>query len=539
MALLRTISLLGKTSIRFLHSRSGAKVAVLGASGGIGQPMSLLLKVCPLISHLSLYDLVKTVGVGADLSHISTPAKVSAHNGPENLQSALEGADVILIPAGIPRKPGMTRDDLFNVNASIVRDLIEGVAEHAPNAIICIISNPVNSTVPIAAQVLKKKGVYDPKRLFGVTTLDLVRASTFIAELKSLDVRAVNCPVVGGHSGITIIPVLSNCKPSVTFEPEEAKRLTERIQNAGTEVVKAKEGSGSATLSMAYAGMRFAHSVLEALNGKEGIIECALVDSDIVPGVSFMATPIMLGKNGLERNCGLPQLNTFEQDLLEHALPELKKNIERAVLLELFLWESMHGMSSFQRVQQWLTYTRQWHLLDAKWQDPELLAKKIAIVLRGMNKPIFHHRADCGDHVIVYNCRHIALRGFDWKRRDYYFDNRYPRGKASIPAFEIHKVDPCRIMFLEVYSALGGVFNLETRRRNIERLHLLADDVLPEHLLKNVSNQLEQVMRVPKRYDEYTAEERRKIPALFDWPKEFTLTEMEEEKTEEEKKPKP
>uniref|UniRef100_A0A5S6QK73 39S ribosomal protein L13, mitochondrial n=1 Tax=Trichuris muris TaxID=70415 RepID=A0A5S6QK73_TRIMR len=193
----------------------------------------------------------------------------------------------------------------------------------------------------------------------------------------------------------------------------------------------------------------------------------------------------------------------------------------------------MHGMSSFKRVQHWLTYTRQWHLLDAKWQDPELLAKKIAVVLRGMNKPIFHHR----NHVIVYNCRHIALKGFDWKRREYYFDNRYPRGKASIPAFEIHRVDPCRIMFLEVYSALGGAHDLHTRRRNIERLHLLADDVIPEHLMKNVSNQLEQVMRVPKRYDEYTEEERKAIPALFDWPEDFTITVMEEETSEGEKKP--
>uniref|UniRef100_A0A5S6QKM9 Malate dehydrogenase n=1 Tax=Trichuris muris TaxID=70415 RepID=A0A5S6QKM9_TRIMR len=331
MALLRISSLLGKCAIRSLHSTSGAKVAVLGASGGIGQPMSLLLKVCPLINHLSLYDLVRTVGVGADLSHISTPAKVSAHNGLENLRAALEGADVVLIPAGIPRKPGMTRDDLFNTNASIVRELVEGVAEYAADAIVCVISNPVNSTVPIAAQVLRKKGVYDPKRLFGVTTLDLVRASTFIAESKSLDVRAVTCPVVGGHSGITIVPVLSNCKPGVTFDEEEAKKLVERIQDAGTEVVKAKEGSGSATLSMAYAGMRFAHSLLEALNGKEGIIECALVDSDIVPGIPFMATPVMLGKDGLERNLGIPQLNASEKSLLERALPELKKNIEKGL----------------------------------------------------------------------------------------------------------------------------------------------------------------------------------------------------------------
>ena len=78
----------------------------------------------------------------------------------------------------------MTRDDLFNTNASIVRDLADACAQHCPKAIICIISNPVNSTVPIASEVFKKHGVYDPRRIFGVTTLDIVRANTFIADAK-------------------------------------------------------------------------------------------------------------------------------------------------------------------------------------------------------------------------------------------------------------------------------------------------------------------------------------------------------------------
>lgn len=93
-------------------------------------------------------------------------------------------SQVVIIPAGVPRKPGMTRDDLFNTNASIVRDLAKAVAEVAPKAFIAIISNPVNSTVPIASEVMQKAGVYDPNRIFGVTTLDIVRSNAFIAEAK-------------------------------------------------------------------------------------------------------------------------------------------------------------------------------------------------------------------------------------------------------------------------------------------------------------------------------------------------------------------
>jgi malate dehydrogenase len=311
--------------------KSGFKVAVLGASGGIGQPLSLLLKINPLISHLALYDIQHTAGVAADLSHCNTKARVTGHTGPAELKACLQDADIILIPAGVPRKPGMTRDDLFNTNASIVRDLADAAAQTAPKALVGIIANPVNSTVPIASEVYKKHNVYDPKRIFGVTTLDIVRANTFIAEGQKLDVSQVNCPVLGGHSGVTILPVISQCKPSVKFNDADLKKLTERIQEAGTEVVKAKAGTGSATLSMAYAAARFATSVLEALGGKSNVVECTFVKSDVVKGVDYFATPVLLGKNGVEKILGLGTLTDFEKQLLEKAVPELKKNIDVGV----------------------------------------------------------------------------------------------------------------------------------------------------------------------------------------------------------------
>jgi malate dehydrogenase len=139
-------------------------VAVLGAAGGIGQPLSLLLKLNDKVSQLSLFDLVATPGVAADLSHVPTKAKVTGFKGKENLAAALAGAEVVVIPAGVPRKPGMTRDDLFNTNASIVAELATAAAKACPNAHLLIISNPVNSTVPITAEILKKAGVYNPKR---------------------------------------------------------------------------------------------------------------------------------------------------------------------------------------------------------------------------------------------------------------------------------------------------------------------------------------------------------------------------------------
>jgi malate dehydrogenase len=309
-------------------SQRATKVALLGASGGIGQPLGLLMKLNPLISHLALYDIVHTPGVAADISHCSTPAKVTGHLGPQQLRDALEGAAVVVIPAGVPRKPGMTRDDLFNTNASIVRDLSSACAKFAPKAMILVVTNPVNSTVPIASDVFKIHGVYDPRRIVGVTTLDLVRSSTFIAQAKGLDVTQVSCPVIGGHSGVTIVPLISQCTPPVSFPQDERLALMTRIQNAGTEVVEAKAGAGSATLSMAYAGNRFITSILQALHGESGIIECAFVRSDETEA-KYFSTPILFGKEGVEKNLGLGKLIETEVNAIKAGLPELQKNIKK------------------------------------------------------------------------------------------------------------------------------------------------------------------------------------------------------------------
>jgi len=309
-------------------SADNRKVAVLGAAGGIGQPLSLLLKQSPLISHLALFDIAHTPGVAADLSHIETRAKVTGHIGDDQLADAVKDADVVLIPAGVPRKPGMTRDDLFNTNAGIVANLAKACAANCPKALVGIITNPVNSTVPIFSEVMKSQGVYDEKRIFGVTTLDVVRSNTFIAEAKGLDVSKVNVPVIGGHSGITIIPIISQCTPAVSFPQDQRAALSTRIQNAGTEVVEAKAGAGSATLSMAYAAAEFAGALLDALNGDQGTVQCAYVRSNETDATYF-ATPILLGPNGVEKNLGIGSISDFERNLLNAAMPELKSNIQK------------------------------------------------------------------------------------------------------------------------------------------------------------------------------------------------------------------
>ncbi|KAK1326033.1 hypothetical protein QJS10_CPA01g02110 [Acorus calamus] len=206
------------------------------------------------------------------------------------------------------------------------------IAKYCPNAVVNMISNPVNSTVPIASEVFKKAGTYDEKKLFGMTTLDVVRARTFFAGKAKVPVADVNVPVVGGHAGITILPLFSQATPAsnVALSADEITALTKRTQDGGTEVVEAKAGKGSATLSMAYAGALFADACLKGLNGVPDVVECTFVQSSITE-LPFFASKVRLGKNGVEEVLGLGALSDFEKGGLEKLKLELKSLIEKGI----------------------------------------------------------------------------------------------------------------------------------------------------------------------------------------------------------------
>lgn len=310
------------------------KVAVLGAAGGIGQPMSLLLKLSPgLLSDLALYD-IANMGMAADLSHIDTAVRVTGHSGEAELPAALQGAQVVIIPAGVPRKPGMTRDDLFSINAGIVRGLAQACAQHCPTAHLLVISNPVNSTVPIAYETMRAAGVSRPS-VFGVTTLDGARARTFVGQLRGRDPQSITVKVIGGHSGTTIVPLLSTS--GLSFSNEETTSLTNRIQFGGDEVVKAKAGGGSATLSMAHAAVAFFSEFCRGLAGQSTrVIAYVKTQQQGVAGkgpfdTDYIATEVDISASGLQTIHSLPQMNPFEKDLYQKAVGPLKAEIQKGV----------------------------------------------------------------------------------------------------------------------------------------------------------------------------------------------------------------
>lgn len=316
----------------------GYKVAVCGGSGGIGQPMALLMAMDQHVTELVVQDvtmaLVPAAGVAADLGHIETKVKVSgcaidpANPVKDQVGDSFKGCDLVLVPAGLPRKPGMTRDDLFAINAGIAKGIVDACAEHCPNAVVALIVNPVNSIVPAMVEIWKKKGL-DPKKVLGVTTLDVVRANKFVAELTGADPSDVDVPVVGGHAGTTILSLFSQDKHGSKIPADKIPAIDVRVQDGGTEVVNAKGGKGSATLSMAYSGARLGRAVLSGLAGKP-VTEAAYVESTITD-LPYFSSKVTFGKNGIEKVHELGPMNDYEKGRLEEVKKQLKVEIDKGL----------------------------------------------------------------------------------------------------------------------------------------------------------------------------------------------------------------
>eukprot|EP00933_Yihiella_yeosuensis_P050296 TRINITY_DN48069_c0_g1_i1.p1 TRINITY_DN48069_c0_g1~~TRINITY_DN48069_c0_g1_i1.p1 ORF type:complete len:385 (-),score=123.68 TRINITY_DN48069_c0_g1_i1:427-1419(-) len=322
----------------FASQAAQFKVCVSGGAGGIGQPLSMLMGMNPLVKEVSIQDvsmaMVPPAGVAADIGHLEYPCKVSGYAidpskpAVDQLEACLTGCNLVLIPAGVPRKPGMTRDDLFAINAGIAKGLVEACAKYCPDAVIGLIVNPVNSIVPAMGELYKSKGL-DPLKIIGVTTLDIVRANKFVGEMTGKSPCDIEVPVIGGHAGTTILPLFSQEPAAATISSDKIPALDKRTQDGGTEVVEAKAGKGSATLSMAYSGARFGGKVLSGLAGIPSD-EYAYVASTVTD-LPYFSSKVTFGKNGVEKVHEIGPINAYEQGRLEEASAQLKKEIEKGL----------------------------------------------------------------------------------------------------------------------------------------------------------------------------------------------------------------
>jgi len=208
---------------------------------------------------------------------------------------------------------------------------VEACAKFCPDAVLGLIVNPVNSVVPAMCELYKKAGL-DPRKICGVTSLDIVRANKFVHELTGAPVDKVDVPVIGGHAGATILPLFSQVPAAASLSPEQITALDKHVQDAGTDVVNAKGGKGSATLSMAYAGAKFGNAVLCGLAGIE-TTECAYVmrHPDERAELPYLASKVTFGTKGVKAAHAFGQLNSYEQTRLKECIGQLKEEIDAGI----------------------------------------------------------------------------------------------------------------------------------------------------------------------------------------------------------------
>ncbi|XP_074643239.1 large ribosomal subunit protein uL13m-like [Tubulanus polymorphus] len=174
------------------------------------------------------------------------------------------------------------------------------------------------------------------------------------------------------------------------------------------------------------------------------------------------------------------------------------------------------------RVVQWSTFARTWWLFDAAHQCPIKSSPLLVRYLVGKHKPIYHPFSDVGDHIVVINSRHVAMQDEKWRTHQYYHDTGYPSGKTYTRAWKIHEADPTKVLYKEIYVRMPKV---NERKTMMKRLHIFPESDIPDDIRANITDQIRQIMPVPKRLDEYSPEERKTFPKLFDWDKDHVIYE--------------
>ncbi len=275
------------------------KITVIGA-GNVGASVAAYASAQEL-GDVVLVDILEGVTQGKALDMFETTPVLGVDTAVRGYNSyeETEGSDVIIITAGLARRPGMSRDDLLARNVKIVSEVARSAAGYSPNAIMIIVSNPLDAMVYTAW----KESGFEPRRVMGMAgILDAARFRSFLADEIGVSVEDIQAIVLGGH-GDSMVPVISNCSvggvPITKLVPE--KRLAEivdRTRNGGAEIVALLK-TGSAFYAPAASAVQMAKSVL--YDKKRLLPVAAYLDGEFGEKGVFVGVPAILGAGGVER----------------------------------------------------------------------------------------------------------------------------------------------------------------------------------------------------------------------------------------------
>ena len=307
------------------------KIALIGG-GQIGGNLALLATQKEL-GDVVIYDIPQAEGMtkGKSLDIM----QLRPHDGYDvNLEgtsdpAGLKDADVIIITAGIPRKPGMDREDLLEINIKIITDVANNVKKYAPNAFVIVVSNPLDA---IVYSFYKVSGFSKNKVIGMAGALDSGRFRAFLAMETGYSAQDVNCMVLGGH-GDTMVPItrlatIGGIPAEEIIPKDRLDAIVERVRFAGGELVKLF-GNGSAYYAPAASAIEMAEAYLK--DKKRVIPSAALCEGEFGVDGYFIGVPTVIGAGGIEKILEF-QLLPEEQEMLNGTLEAVKKTVAETKL---------------------------------------------------------------------------------------------------------------------------------------------------------------------------------------------------------------
>ena len=303
------------------------KISLIGA-GQIGGTLAHLISIKEL-ADVVLFDVIEGVAKGKALD-IAQSTSVDGFNinliGTSSYED-IKNSDVIIITAGIPRKPGMTRDDLLETNLKIIKQVAEGIRKNSPNAFVICITNPLD----VIVMALQKYSGLPTNKVVGMAgILDSSRFKYFLSQELKVPVKNINSLVLGGH-GDTMVPVLDHTTVNgkslkKIISKEKLDKIIDRTKKGGGEINKLLE-KGSAFYAPATAGVEMAKSYIKDL--KKTLPCAAYLNGEYSVKNLYVGVPVIIGKNGIEKVVEI-KLTEEEKKLFNHSVKAVEKLYEAA-----------------------------------------------------------------------------------------------------------------------------------------------------------------------------------------------------------------
>ncbi len=281
------------------------KISLIGA-GQIGGTLAHLIGTKELVNEVVLFDIASGIAKGKALD-IAQSSSVDGFNvkfsGTDNYKD-IKDSDVIIITAGVPRKPGMSRDDLLGINLKIIKQVAEGVKQNAPNAFVICITNPLD----VMVMAFQKFSSLPANKVVGMAgILDSSRFKLFLSQELNVPVKEIEAMVMGGH-GDTMVPMPRFTKVSGQplldlvkdgkISQERIEEINQRTRDGGAEIVKFLE-KGSAFYAPAASGVQMAEAYL---NDQKKLLPCAVqLNGEYSVNNVYAGVPVIIGKNGVEK----------------------------------------------------------------------------------------------------------------------------------------------------------------------------------------------------------------------------------------------